>query len=87
MNDALATILESPSVERLATGFGFTEGLLWHPDGFPDFVDFRRSQLLRWQTGKGVEVVRENTGEGRPSLRSPGATAHVRRGESTCLAH
>jgi hypothetical protein len=28
MNDALSTILESPGVERLATGFGFTEGPL-----------------------------------------------------------
>jgi gluconolactonase len=64
MNDALSTILESPTVERLASGFGFTEGPLWHPDGFLYFVDIRRSQLLRWQPARGVEVVRENTGEG-----------------------
>ena len=64
MDDALSTILESSAVERLATGFGFTEGPLWHPDGFLYFVDLRRSQLLRWQPGKGVEVVHENTGEG-----------------------
>lgn len=51
-------------MERLATGFGFTEGPLWHPDGFLSFVDFRRSHLLRWQSGKGVEVMRENTDEG-----------------------
>jgi sugar lactone lactonase YvrE len=64
MSDALATMLESPGVERLATGFGFTEGPLWHPEGFLYFVDLRRSQLLRWQPGKGVEIVREHTGEG-----------------------
>jgi sugar lactone lactonase YvrE len=64
MNAALSTILDSPTVERVATGFGFTEGPLWHPDGVLYFVDLRRSQLLRWQSGKGVEVVRENTGEG-----------------------
>jgi gluconolactonase len=64
MNGALSTILESPTVERLATGFGFTEGPLWHPDGFLYFVDLRRSQLLRWQPAKGTEVVRKNTGEG-----------------------
>ena len=34
MSDALSKILESPQAERLATGFGFTEGPLWHPDGF-----------------------------------------------------
>jgi gluconolactonase len=64
MNDALSTILESPSVEQVATGFGFTEGPLWHPDGFLYFVDIRRSQLLRWRPGEGVEVVRDNAGEG-----------------------
>jgi gluconolactonase len=64
MNGALSTILESPTVERLATGFGFTEGPLWHPDGFLYFDDLRRSQLLRWEPRKGTEVVRENTGEG-----------------------
>jgi gluconolactonase len=58
-------------VERLATGFGFTEGLLWHPDGFLYFVDLRRSHLLRWQSGKGVEVVRENTDEGNSLIFDP----------------
>ena len=34
MPDALSAILEPAPPERLATGFGFTEGPLWHPDGF-----------------------------------------------------
>ena len=34
MADPLATLLSSPKAERLATGFVFTEGPLWHPDGF-----------------------------------------------------
>jgi hypothetical protein len=42
---ALSRIHESPTVERVVTSFGFTEGALWHPDGFLDFVDIRRSQL------------------------------------------
>jgi hypothetical protein len=33
MSDALSTILASSTVERVRTGFGFTEGLLWHPHG------------------------------------------------------
>jgi hypothetical protein len=36
MADALSTILETREAERLATGFGFTEGPLWHPDGRAD---------------------------------------------------
>ena len=50
MNDALSTILESSAVERLATGFGFTEGPLWHPNGFLYFVDLAfdvRPDVLR----------------------------------------
>jgi gluconolactonase len=62
MDGALSMILASPTVERLATGFGFTEGPLWYPDGFLYFVDLCRSRLLHWQSGKGVEVVREYTG-------------------------
>ena len=49
--------------ERIATGFGFTEGPVWHPKGYLYFVDFRRSQLLRWVPGRQVEVVRENTNQ------------------------
>jgi gluconolactonase len=64
MSDALATILETTQAERLATGFGFTEGPLWHPDGFYYFVDIRRSALHRLTPGKEPELVRGNTGEG-----------------------
>jgi gluconolactonase len=64
MADALSTILETTNAERLATGFVFTEGPLWHPDGFYYFVDIRRSNLHRLTPGKAPELVRANTGEG-----------------------
>jgi gluconolactonase len=64
MSDALSAILESTEAERLATGFAFTEGPLWHPDGFYYFVDIRRSELHRIIPGKAPELVRANTGEG-----------------------
>jgi gluconolactonase len=62
--DALATILETTEAERLATGFVFTEGPLWHPDGFYYFVDVRSSVLYRMTPGRAPEVVREKTGGG-----------------------
>ena len=34
MADAMSAVLETTQAERLATGFVFTEGPLWHPDGF-----------------------------------------------------
>ena len=64
MTDALATILETTEAERLATGFVFTEGPLWHPDGFYYFVDVRSSMLYRLLPGHAPEVVREKTGGG-----------------------
>jgi gluconolactonase len=63
MSDALAAVLETAQAERLATGFVFTEGPLWHPDGFYYFVDIRRSELHRYVVGKEPELVRSNTGE------------------------
>jgi gluconolactonase len=64
MADALSAILEPTQAERLATGFGFTEGPLWHPDGFYYFVDIRTSMLHRVTPGKPPELVRADTGEG-----------------------
>ncbi len=64
MVDKLSTILETTQAERLATGFVFTEGPLWHPDGFYYFVDVRSSVLYRLTPGRPHEVVREKTGGG-----------------------
>jgi gluconolactonase len=64
MADALSQLLETKDAERLATGLVFTEGPLWHPDGFYYFVDIRRSHLYRVTPGKPPELVRADTGEG-----------------------
>jgi len=64
MSEALAEVLDSTEPEQLATGFGFTEGPTWHPDGFYSFVDIRASRLYRLVPGETPEVVREDTGEG-----------------------
>jgi gluconolactonase len=64
MPDALAEILEAGEAERLATGFVFTEGPLWHPEGFYYFVDVRASRLYRITPGRAPELLREKTGGG-----------------------
>lgn len=58
----LRNILETTEAERVATGFVFTEGPLWHPDGFWYFVDIRRNKLYRLTPGKAPEVVMETHG-------------------------
>ena len=62
--DRLSEILESPEHTLLASGYGNTEGPLWHPRGHLTFVDFASSRLLRWENAGGVSTVREQTGEG-----------------------
>jgi gluconolactonase len=64
MSDTLAGILEAGEAERLATGFVFTEGPLWHPEGFYYFVDVRASRLYRITPGRAAELLREKTGGG-----------------------
>jgi gluconolactonase len=64
MADPLSAILETTQAERLATGFVFTEGPLWHPEGFYYFTDVRASMLYRIAPGRAHEVVREKTGGG-----------------------
>ncbi|HXH14271.1 MAG TPA: SMP-30/gluconolactonase/LRE family protein [Alphaproteobacteria bacterium] len=63
MATTLADIVESPEAERLATGFEFTEGPLWHPDGYLLFVDIRRSQIFKLVPGGKPELIREHSGE------------------------
>ncbi|MCY3543859.1 MAG: SMP-30/gluconolactonase/LRE family protein [Chloroflexi bacterium] len=63
MANGLSNIVESGEAERLATGFVFTEGPLWHPDGYLLFVDIRRSQIFRLVPGEEPTIIRENSGE------------------------
>ena len=51
----LPDVLETTEAERLATGFIFTEGPLWHPDGYWYFVDIRQNKLFRMTPGKAPE--------------------------------
>lgn len=58
----LPEVLEATDAQRLATGFIFTEGPLWHPDDFWYFVDIRRNQLLKLGAGRSAELVRTTVG-------------------------
>ncbi len=62
MPEMLADLFESLEPLQLATGFAFTEGPLWDPDGFYYFVDIRRSQQFKIRPGERAELFRENTG-------------------------
>ena len=70
MADNLEGIVESNEAQQLATGFIFTEGPLWHPDGYWLFVDVRREPgaIYRLAPGGEPEIFRE------PSNGSNGLT-------------
>jgi gluconolactonase len=58
----LTDIVESPQAERLATGFVFTEGPVWHPDGYWLFVDVRANLIYRLAPGGRPEIIRAQSG-------------------------
>ena len=58
----LSDILETTQLEKVAGGFVFTEGPLWHPDDFWYFVDIRQNLLYRMVLGQKPEVVRKTIG-------------------------
>ena len=63
MADLLPGIVESGAeAQQLATGFGFTEGPLWHPDGYWLFVDIRASLVHRMAPDGQHSVFRDNSG-------------------------
>ena len=61
--EALARIVpEHAVVERVATGFEFTEGPLWSPDGTLLFSSPNTNAIYRWSPVGTVEVFRSKSG-------------------------
>ncbi|MFL9457218.1 MULTISPECIES: SMP-30/gluconolactonase/LRE family protein [Nostocales] len=49
-------------VEKVATGFKFTEGPLWHPQGFLLFSDIAENSIYKWIPKKKSEIFRRPSG-------------------------
>jgi gluconolactonase len=49
-------------VEQLATGFSFTEGPVWTPEGLLLFSDPDNNRIYRWSPNLGVSVYRTKSG-------------------------
>jgi len=45
----------------LAGGLNFTEGPVWHKDGYVLFSDIPANKIMRWDAEKGLSVWRENS--------------------------
>jgi gluconolactonase len=57
-----AVLPGDPVVERVATGFQFTEGPVWHPDGYLLFSDPNANTIYRWSPDGQVSVFRAKSG-------------------------
>ena len=56
-------IVESPDTEQVATDFEFTEGPVWHPDGYLMFTEISRAhQIWKLVPGEEPELMRDDTG-------------------------
>jgi len=53
---------ENTPVEKVAGNFEFTEGPLWHPDGFLLFSDVPGNTIYQWQPNNPVKVFRRPSG-------------------------
>jgi len=60
----LELVDEDSELERLGTGFTFTEGPLWNPDGFLLFSDMPGDVRRRWDPESGVTEVANPSNKG-----------------------
>lgn len=59
-------------IERIATGYEFTEGPVWHPRNRTlTFSDVRGGSMYRWTEGGGAEVFRRPSGFGNGNTYDP----------------
>ncbi|HYT68719.1 MAG TPA: SMP-30/gluconolactonase/LRE family protein [Vicinamibacterales bacterium] len=57
-----AIVPRGARIEKIAGGFGFTEGPAWSPDGYLLFSDPNNNQIYRWTPDGQVSVYRTNSG-------------------------
>lgn len=72
----LNDILEGADLKKVAGGMIFTEGPLWHPDGFFYFVDIRTDSLYRMTLGQAPEKVRTTEGGNGTTFDLQGRLIH-----------
>jgi gluconolactonase len=80
----LSNILETTTLEKVAGGLAFTEGPLWHPEGFFYFVDLPNNLLYRMVLGQKPEKVRTTQGGNGTTFDLQGRVLNCE-GEGRCV--
>jgi gluconolactonase len=77
LDPALDHVLpEGTTIEKLAGGFHFLEGPVWHPEGYLLFSDPNANTIYRWSPEGSVSVFRTHSGYTGPDIgeyRQPGS--------------
>jgi gluconolactonase len=58
----LNSLIAAGDPEKIAGGFEFTEGPIWHPDGYLLFSDIPAARIYQWTPAGQVTVFREGSG-------------------------
>jgi sugar lactone lactonase YvrE len=61
-NADLSALVEPGEPERIASGLQFTEGPVWHPDGYLLFSDIPADTIYKWSPDGGLEKFRSPSG-------------------------
>ncbi len=61
-NNLGVILAPNAEVEKVAGDFEFTEGPVWHPDGFLLFSDIPANTIYKWQPGQKTEIFRQPSG-------------------------
>ena len=61
-NNLEEILAPNAEVEKVAGGFEFTEGPVWHPDGFLLFSDIPANTIYKWQPEQKTEIFRQPSG-------------------------
>jgi aldose 1-epimerase len=62
VNNLEEILAPNAKVEKVARGFKFTEGPVWHPDGFLLFSDIPANIIYQWQPGQKTKIFRQPSG-------------------------
>lgn len=50
------------TIELISDGFSFTEGPVWHKEGYLLFSDIPANKIMKYEPGKGVSLFMDNSG-------------------------
>jgi gluconolactonase len=87
-----AIVPAGATIVKLADGFQFTEGPVWHPDGYLLFSDPNNNTIYRWSSDDGVSIFRAKSGYAGVDIgeyRQPGSNGLTldRQGRLTICEH